>query len=83
MIISGVAFVAAIHVPSGAATAAADFAGFLDGAAFGAYGTYVRRGESWCLYADIGRRQQEENDIRLLVLVCGHYIAQRNKEKKQ
>ena len=36
----------AFSEPRTAATAAADFAGFLDGAAFGAYETDVRRGES-------------------------------------
>ena len=40
----------AVSEPRTAATAATSFAGFLDGAAFGAYGTDGRRHGYWCVH---------------------------------
>ena len=68
----------AVSEPRTATTATTTAAGFLDGAAFGAYGTDVRRGESWCLYADIGQSKVNtknyNSDCLLLAKMHTHAI---------
>ena len=44
----------AVFEPRTTVSATTSFAGFLDDAALGAYGTGDRRSDGWCLYVDIG-----------------------------
>ena len=64
----------AVFEPRTTVTATTRFAGFLDGAAFGARGPLDSRSDRWCLYVEIGQdskgREGGERDQKPMSNLC-------------